>query len=74
MDIFENISNDIQSHYSNIENFLNVELKEGIDKMNKETIDVLLNIVKHTENIPNNFFDAFRDKSTETNVYNPFSD
>lgn len=75
MDILENISNDIQSHYGNIEHFLNVELKEGIDKMNKETIDTILDLIKQAESIPENIFDTIRNiESNNKNIYNPFSD
>jgi len=75
MDILENISNDIQSHYGNIEHFLNVELKEGFDKMNKETMDTILDLIKQAESIPTNIFDTIRNiDSNNKNVYNPFSD
>jgi hypothetical protein len=75
MDILENISNDIQSHYGNIEHFLNVELKEGFDKMNKETMDTILDLIKQAENIPTNIFDTIRNiDSNNKNIYNPFSD
>lgn len=75
MDILENISNDIQSHYGNIEHFINVELKEGIDKMNKETMDTILDLIKQAENIPTNIFDTIRNiDSNNKNIYNPFSD
>lgn len=75
MDILENISNDIQSHYGNIEHFLNVELKEGFDKMNKETMDTILDLIKQAESIPSNIFDTIRNMdSNNKNIYNPFSD
>lgn len=76
MDIFSNISNDIQSHYENIEHFVNVELKDGIDKLNKETMDHILELLKHAENIPNNIFDTFRrgDYSEQSSIYNPYSE
>ena len=75
MDMFENISNDIQSQYENIEHFLKVDLKEGIDKLNKETIKHLSELIKNTEKIPNNIFDTFRRTDSSNNgIYNPYSD
>jgi hypothetical protein len=75
MDIFENLSKDIQSHYGNIDHFLNVELKNGIDKMNKETLDRILELFQQAEKIPNNIIDSFkRTDSIDQSVYNPYSD
>jgi hypothetical protein len=75
MDIFENLSKDIQSHCGNIDNFLNVELKNGIDKMNKETLECLLELLQQAEKLPNNLLDSFkRTNSRDQSVYNPYSD
>lgn len=75
MDIFENISKDIQSHYGNIERFINVELKGEIDKINKETMDYILELVQKAEKLPNDLFDSFkRTNSIDQSVYNPYSE
>lgn len=75
MDIFENISKDIQSHCGNIEHFLNIELKDSIDKMNKETIENILELLKQAEKLPNNLIETFRrTDSVDHSVFNPYSD
>lgn len=70
-----NITSNIQSQCENIDNFINIEMKQGIEKMNKETLDYIIELIQHVEKIPNNVVDTFLgSESSAKGVYNPYTD